>query len=369
MGSKSKIIFLLSFLFVSVFSSPAYSEEHRWGASSILNQPGWQVLNSAYFADGDTLVLASDSAPRLASPPMNVPVSKDVLEIILESPADGTGGLGFGLSGGGVKIKYFKLLPGKKIYRIYLGDTVKEGSIQGFVAEFYGGAGKEYRLESIRFFSPTAPELFRVLWDGFWEPETIKVSTINSITTPAFGPLSLMVLLYILIVIITVALAGLRLLGGRPFDRRNFSGALAAAFFIASVALAVRMDYNWVLLRGEESRTLSGKSTSERIRALNGPETGSFLSFIDFVKKSVPEGKTVAPAGLPAGEQTAAMARYYLLPVVTSSRPDYIWVYNEARVYYDPVDSSLKKGGLVVAAPVRPFKAYSANSAVYETIR
>jgi len=102
---------------------------------------------------------------------------------------------------------------------------------------------------------------------------------------------------------------------------------------------------------------------------INGPETAAFLSFIDFVKKSVPEGKTVAPANLQPGERLATVARYYLLPVVTSSRPDYIWVYNDAGVYFDPSDASLKKGGQVVAARVKPFTAYSANSAVYESVR
>lgn len=370
MSTKNKIIFLLSVLFAAFYSSPAHPEEHGWGALSILNSPGWQVKNSAYSAEGGALVLVSASAPRLVSPPVSVPASESVLEIILDSPSDGTGALGFGLSGGGVATRYFKLSPGRKVYSIYFGDIVRDGNIEGFVAEFYGGAGKEYRLESIRFFSPSPLELLRVLWDGFWEPETVKVSTINSITTPAFGPAPLPVILYGLIVItVAAALALRRLSGGRPLDRAGLSRAVTAAFFIAAVLLAARMDYNWVKLLGEESRTLSGKSTPEKIRVVNGPETSSFLSFIDFVKKSVPEGKTVAPAHLQPGERLATLARYYFLPVVTSSRPDYVWVYDDAGVYFDPLDSSLKKGGRVVAAPVRPYAAYSANSAVYESVR
>ncbi|MBI5586823.1 MAG: hypothetical protein HY889_00475 [Deltaproteobacteria bacterium] len=368
MGPKRTIIFILALLF-SLLSSSARSEEYGWGAVAIVNHPGWQVVNSSYSVDGDTLVLTSDAAPRIVSPPLNIPASSDVLEIRLTSPSDGVGALGLGFPDGSIGTKYFKLRPGKRDYRLYLGDIVKKGRIQGFVVEFHGGEKKAYRLESIRFFKPSVPELLRVFLEGFSEPDIIKVSTINSVTTPAFGPLSLMALLYMFIIILTATLVGVRLNGRKPLDKRYAVRAVVVSFFIGAVVLTVRMDYNWAEFWAQESRTLSGKSVAERIREVNGPEIGSFLMFIDFVKKSVPDGKSVAPATLPEGEQLAAMARYYLLPVKTSSKPDYLWLYNEAEVYYDPMTSSLKKNGVPIAAPVRPFKAYTANSAVYELIR
>jgi len=370
MPTNNKIIvLLLAVFFVATLSSPASCLEKRWSAGSLGPGSGWQILNSEYSASGGALVLRSAAAPRLVSPAIEVPASESVLEIVLDSPADGTGAVGLALSGGSVVKKYFKLSPGKKAYRVYLGDSVKEGFVQGFVVEFYGGAGKEYRLDSIGFFKPSASGLLRVFWDGFMEPETIKVSTINSISTPSFGPAPLPLVLYGLVAVITAVLLVPRFFGRRPLDGPAVAGAVAAAFFISATALAARMDYNWIKLTEEESRTLSAKTMAEKIAELNGPETAAFLSFVDFVKKSIPDGKTVAPAGIASGERLPTLARYYLLPVLTSSKPDYIWVYNDPGIYYDPADSSLKKGSKVIASKVKPFKPYSVYSAVYETIR
>lgn len=371
MRTKTRIIFLLAFLFVALPGSDAYPAEYAWSGSSVSEVRGWQVINSASSVEGNALVLTSGTAPRVVSPRLNIPASESVMEITLVSPADGTGALGVGTSAGALVTKYFNITPGRRVYAIYLGDAVKKGAVSGFVMELYGGAGGEYRLESVRFYKPSTSELLRVLWNGFMEPETIKVSTINSITTPSFGPVSLPVILYAFIIVFTVAasLAWPRLSGRRGAQGAYLTRAAALAFFMAAVMLALRMDYNWVKLRETESRTLSGKSAAGKVRELNGPETGSFLSFVDFVRRSVPEGKTVAPAIEPAGGQRATMARYYLLPVITSSKPDYLWVYNDANVYYDPADSSLKKGGAVVAERVKLFKAYSTLSAVYEVIK
>ncbi len=371
MRTKTRIIFLLAFLFVALPGSDAYPAGYAWSGSSVSVDRGWQVINSASSVEGGALVLTSGTAPRVVSPQLNIPASESVMEITLVSPADGTGALGVGTSSGALVTKYFNITPGRKVYAIYLGDAVKKGAISGFVMELYGGAGGEYRLESVRFYKPSTLELLKVLWGGFMEPETIKVSTINSITTPSFGPVSLPVMLYAFIIVFTAAasLAWPRLSGRRGGQGAYLTRAAALAFFVAAVTLALRMDYNWVKLRETESRTLSGKSEAGKVRELNGPETGSFLSFVDFVRRSVPEGKTVAPAVEPAGDQRATMARYYLLPVITSSKPDYLWVYNDASVYYDPATSSLKKGGAVVAERVRLFKAYSTLSAVYEVIK
>lgn len=371
MRIKTGVIFLITFLFVALLGPEAYPAEYAWSGSSISEDRGWQVINSTSSVEDGALVLTSGTAPRVVSPVLNIPASESVMEITLVSPADGTGALGVGTAGGALVKKYFNVTPGRKVYGIYLGDDVKKGAIAGFVMELYGGAGKEYRLESVRFYKPSTAELLRVLWDGFMEPETIKVSTINSITTPSFGPVSLPVILYAFIIVITVAasLAWPRISGRRGPQGAYLTRAAALAFFIAAVMLALRMDYNWVKLRETESRTLSGKSAAGKVRELNGPGIGSFLSFVDFVRRSVPEGKTVAPAIEPAGGQRATMARYYLLPVITSSKPDYLWVYNDANVYYDPADSSLKKGGAVVAKRVRLYKAYLTLSAVYEVIK
>lgn len=368
MGSKAKIIFLL-FLLAALLPKSALAEDYAWGPGELLNQPGWQIINSAYSFEGNSLVLTSDVAPRVSSPPLNIPSEDNVFEIRIDCPSEGVGALGLLTSDNGVVTKYFRLSPGKRLYRVYFGDSVRKGHIQGFVAEFYGGERKAYRLEAFRFFKPDVPELLRVLWSGFWEPEIIKVSTVNSVTTPSFGPLSLMSILYIFMAVIVAASIGWRVRSGKPLDMRTVTFALIAAFLVGSVALAIRMDYNWARFWAGERATLSGKSVPERIRAVQGGEIGSFLMFVDFVRESVPAGKTVAPAARGEGDRLATMARYYLLPVRTSAKPDYLWVYGEKGLYYDPASLSLKTDETVVASGVRLFKNYGGSSAVYEVIR
>lgn len=370
-----RVISIFIFIFIglpSISSGSAFFE-----FKGVRDLSGWQFENVDEAAvEGGDLVIKGNAVTRIISPPgLNIPSSANVVRIRLRSRRDALCLFSFGtLNEGNAFQKPLKLRGVESggtdaaEYRVYLGDLLRPGDrISGFGLEFRGMNEVRVKIDSIRFYEPTATELFGVFWDEFREPDFIITSTVNTVSTPAFGPVSFLTILYLLIVLTIAFAIIIALIKGKGL-REIIVKAAIVSFLAGGFIFAVRMDYNWLNIWLYDIKTLSGKDVGERVRVINNHDLDSLLDFIDLIKREVPPGKKVAPA-VPDETRLKTYARYYLLPLKTSSRADYLWVYDEKGLYFDAATDSLKKADKVVASPVRLFKKFGDNAEVYEVIK
>jgi hypothetical protein len=333
---------------------------------------GWRAQNIyAGYIENDHLVVKGFGASNaLISPePLHIPSSEGLLSLRIETQNGGRAKLlvmtskdtsGF--------IKRFALEKEIQDYRFYLGDKLQSGEyIEKLVILFPVHKQGTVRIDFIRFSEPSLPQLFGALWSGFWEPDTIKGTTINFVTTPYFGSYSFLTILYVFIIFLSAGILMGSVARKTPPGYSSVMRALLVSFLVAGGLFAVRMDYNWFKLWQEDLREFSGKEVRERIPVVFGGDS-QFFDFIDFVKSTVPEGQKVRPAAKSFNDLYASLARYHLLPVKTSASARYLWVYLDRDVYFDSVSRSLKKGDKTVAGPVEPVGSFMPGAAIFKIL-
>ncbi len=189
--------------------------------------------------------------------------------------------------------------------------------------------------------------------------ETFTTKMINHINGPTVMGVSFLVAGYILTAILFTALLIIFVIRKKPLLKSaGTSGCSSApfrafivAFVVAAALLAVRTEYRWATLYGQDKVVLPGDATGTRIFTLFSQELPDFLRFLDYVKSTVPEGESVRAATNSAGDYMR-LARYRLLPVRSSEGATYIWSYNDHRLFYDEAKMTLMDGVRVIAAPV-----------------
>lgn len=337
---------------------------------------GWRIFGAASVrVSGSGVEVRSKAPVTFVSPErLYVPAEENALEVrgmfdgdylcVLYLNSDVTGK---------VYAKYFTINGGKdrpSSFRVYFGDRMQEGdSAAGFALGFLGRTPVDVRLESLRFFKPSYAARLSIYWEEFWRPEAVLVSTINFITTPAFGPVTLMHFSYA--VAVAVFAAAYLLLPGRKSRDVSIRALKAGlvSFAVAGALFAGRMDYNWLRLWQNDIGYMGGIDLEERtvrLFTLNYEGFRDFYGFLNFLKARVPEGEKVRPAVKGEGDFLSSAARYFLLPLKTSHDARFIWVYQDPGIYYDDSRAALVKDGGVVASPVRPYAVWHQDAALYE---
>jgi len=252
----------------------------------------------------------------------------------------------------------------------YLGGLKGGGDyINKLEIQFYTIEKVKVELISARFYRPALPGLLRVFWKGFLRPDMITNFTIASVTTPMVGGLGFLSVLYVLIILSIGTSFGVVFFIKKSGRRRSFLKAFILVFLVWGFVFAVRMDYNWLVIWKGDAAALGGRPVGERIKEVNNRDLDNFLDYMDFIKSTVPSGKTAAPAALSADSPLAAMARYYLLPLETSSAPDFLWSFADKDLHLDASSGVLYGAQGKVAAPVRVFKKFAANAVIFEVIK
>ncbi len=341
----------------------------------------WQVVRGSLAAKGGVLLINEGFFPVLYSPgSLDIPASESLLQFSYRGAVRGTCEITIFSSSAprGIKKKFY--LDGDSAgarsnggqwhkREIYIGNILsKDDRILAFNLTFPGRI-KGLEIDSIGFQEPGGAGLAKAVWFSFLEREPIGTGSINYINSPLIGSWHFMTLLYIfiglafLIIVLYLIVRKKAVLG-----RRTAINAVVAAFILASLLFALRMDYNWVRLYCSDLKDFSGKSEKERISALYMGASDDFFSFIEAIKQKLPPGEMARPAGRPIADpryNPALMLRYYLLPKKSSAEARYVWVYYDRAISYDPALRVLRQNGRLIERDVVPVLSTEPAAVLY----
>lgn len=346
-------------------------------APAVLNAghlAAWEATGASFAQAGaDGVKIRGDGAFRLISPPYGISAGHaNVFRLKYFARGSGFVAAGFLMSDGRAFTRFFRLDEGGAVtdVSVYLRDYLKDGgAIERVMLQFPPGA--EAWLQEAFFYEASGFALLSALWSGLWEPEIIKASTINAISTPAFGPLNFHFIAYITLACSFVVVFIFLSVKNDFRAGQRLVLALAAGFFISGLAYAARLDYNWLMLWREDAKRLGGKTTNEKVAAVYGvygADYSDFFAFIASAKASVPKGEKVKPLYRGADENMLTIGKYFFLPVETSGSAKYTWVFagGGEGLSFDPASNTLKSGGNAIIAGVRPATAYKNKGMLLE---
>lgn len=365
--------FLKSVLFITVLlllpPSLSFAAVYSWTFEDHAGLPGWETPGTTAAVQGSNLVLKG-SPPKIISPPFDIPSANTAFTIRLKSASGGIGILAIELGERkAVAVKMFRVNAGDNfsVIRLYNGDKLPgDDRIVRFALQFMTGTDT-VEVSSISFHEPGTLELISLLWRGLWEPSFVKSTTINFVTTPSLGTFSLLSVLYVLIAVVFLSSLAFYLRKGRRM-RGALSKSLIASFAAAAVLLAIRTDYDWAYIWKDDVQGLSGKDMDGRVASvfsMFNSDFRDFYEFIKFLKKEAPTGAALRPAVRGEGDHLALLAKYFLLPVRTSAKGDFLWAYNDA-VTFDPASGVLLRDSNIVASNARLVASYGEKGALYE---
>ncbi len=376
MGIRLK--FRLSLLLFSLFffAGTAVAGERLWEFEGNEALSGWRFERATPELKDGSIVIEDGSFPVIFSPgQLNIESGQSVFSFRMKTNKPGFATLS--LYSAHTNFTYLlnfrvRATDEYREYRVYLGDLIPSGEIIYDFALKLPGNKLHTSIDSIGFHSPGKMELAGIFWDGFWWPEPIEVGTSNRVNAPVFGSLSMLTLLYCLIPLCAVAFIIAGRLRSTRFTRAMLFKALLIGFAVPAVLFTFRMDFNWLEVWRVDRAMLAHKSETERIRMINHGNYDSYFDFIDEVKKLVPAGELVRPAGRRVNAYDDHVARsvaYYLLPVRSSPEANYLWLYFDevdSSITYDAALAALKKGDKVLVRGVRPIRLFGAEAALYE---
>ena len=262
-----------------------------------------------------------------------------------------------------IKMESFWLRGGSvtESYDLNLGAIFPSGDmVEALSIDLLTGGGS-LTLQKIMIFEPAGLEWLFMSLSDLWRAETTTTEMINHIDGPRVAGLSFLVAAYIFTGFLFITVLAVFVIRKKSLLKSTWvSGSMSPvfcafilAFIVAATLFAVRMEYRWATLYGQDSAVLSRDESGTRIFTLFSQKLPEFLRFMDYIKSVLPEGEAVRAAtkGSGAGEYLR-LARYRLLPVKSSEGADYIWSYNEPSVRYDESNMRLMDGGRVIASPV-----------------
>lgn len=174
------------------------------------------------------------------------------------------------------------------------------------------------------------------LLDSFFVEEKIGGTTINTVTSPMVGDVSFASFLLVAAIVVSVVVFIL----GKKYTSDSFAKIISIVFICAAFIFMLRMDTNWLRVLGSHMSHFPDMDVSERIAYLEGSD---FYDFISFVKLKIPEKEKVRQLESSSSDYYVSKGRYYLLPVETSAKGEYVWTFN-ADARYDPSSGTLTIG-------------------------
>ncbi len=369
-------VHVVGILIIITFFAPAAfagSDTVEWDFTGS-SLSGWRVkrAGSVTFSNEGLVLVEDVTGPKLVSPViaggLGLVASGKFLVLRLASERDGYAILRIkGRSS--LKMESFRLRGGgMEDYAFNLGPLFPpDGRVEALSLDLLTGGGS-VTLQRISIFEPGGLERLFMLVSDFWRPETTTTKMINYIEGPAVSGLSFLVAGYILTAILFITAFIIFVTRKKPLSVMSWGSppfrAFVAAFVVAAALFAVRMEYRWAALYGQDSGLLKDDASGTRIFTLFSQGLPEFLRFLDYVKATVPEGETVRAATNSSGEYLR-LARYRLLPVRSSEGAGYIWSYNDRGLFFDEAGMRLMDGARVIAAPVERVGRFGARGALY----
>lgn len=347
----NKKVFIFFFLGLSLlFAQQESTAQTGWEFESYGEMQGWIFKDSEYMLKEGFLHLENAKTHRIVSPALNIPADYRLFVIRAESLQDGILAMGFQSSTGKIVKKFSSLKRGLNEYKISLYDFESDDQIYAFVVDFI--VPSQTRIDFIRFKKPSLTQKIGLFWGDFWTPD-LRKTPIAFVRTPNVGRFSFITVLYI---VVSSCSALLYIYFRSKNVSKPFLKALTFSFVFGGLLFTLRMDYNWARVWSDDIRKLHGSSINERLGGFygiyieNAPE---LLEFTNFIKSSIPPGEAVRPVVRRDGDYITLIMRYFLLPVKTSDKARYVWLFDEKNVHYYEERGSLLKEGQVILENVR----------------
>jgi hypothetical protein len=331
----------------------------------------WETINvtSKKVENGFAYFYGQKSFRIISPSSLDIHPKYSILEIVLKTPGHkGPGYILTRTTDGAVSTLRYKLGPSNKFNR-YRFDLNKIGKsrehIDGIVLAFE--ETDSVILDYIKVYNP---------WLAFLKPYYVNLNSINWIETPSIGLRSFLEYLYVCFLILAVCFA----IFMKP---RNFGAVMKSivlSFTTVGIVFALRMDYNW-WMELKKDVTLLEKSFDHRMRvifdervpALLNPEdtlleSGSSLYYTaKILKRIIPPDEKVR---IYAGEEHSELKlKYYLLPILVSRNGNYVIVYHDENIVFDPSKKALKRNGKMIGRNVSLVVAFSKDIQVYRISR
>jgi hypothetical protein len=375
MMTKLRMAAMISFILLLLgVVSNSYAGEDLWEFDDDKALKGWRVESAAYEIKGGSFTIKEGSFPVIYSPGrLNIESSQSVFSLRIKTNKPGV--VNLSLYSAHTNFTYtrsFNIQATKDFhdYRVYLGDYIPGGDIFYDFAFKLPGNKLDASIDSISFHSPGRWELAGIFWDNFWGPK--RAMSASGVNAPMFGSLSMVTLLYFFVPLVTILLVLAGALRSGRLTRALFFKSLLIGFALSAFIFTFRMDFNFLHMWRIDRATLAGKSEPERLRAIHNGNYDSYFDIIDQMRALIPAGEKIRPANRVVNaynDQIARNVAYHMLPVRSSPRANYLWLYFDdvdKVVTYDAERLVLKSGDDVIASDVRPVKLFGNEAALYE---
>lgn len=365
---------MLAFLIILL---PAYSfadNKYIWEFNREEDLRGWSGQNGRFSfikQDGFVRIENSKESTFISPPEINLSMNKAYFLKIRLKNSDAVNSKGFILFRAKGSPNFFSnsflsfnIKHGGAFhdYTTNFKDFFAPGTIlEQFAIAFTGGGIIE--IDSIEIYEPSFIELYlNRLKQCLLAEEVIRGVTINTVTTPMVGRVTFPAFLYGFAVIISIGIIIIR----KRFTINDISKAVIISFICIGFIFALKMDYNWLRIWQKDIKMLSGKKVEERIVMLEGAD---LYNFIDLAKKNIPPDKMARRITESGADYFAVKGKYYLMPIKTSKEGDYIVVYMDKTVAFDPVTKTVTKDGKIIASPVEMVYNFNNYGFIYRIIK
>lgn len=193
----------------------------------------------------------------------------------------------------------------------------------------------------------------------FWDVSSIRGTTINFVDTPVIGSVSFLIPLYILLALIAAAIFFIVRRNRAQVRGNAVARALIPAFAAAALLFAIRMDYGWYKMWQLDRKGPPPGSLDEGI----AEDLRTAYSFVLDFKKTVPPAEKIRI--LTDDMYDRMVLKYYLLPVKVSGAANYIVVFSDNHVVFDPAGKILVQDGIVVEKNVALIASYEGKFFVF----
>ena len=363
---KAFLISSVLFIFLLLPAQLVLSKDFGWEFDGIDKSADWSAQGAKLDIEGGSLNLSNIRFAKVSSKRwFKTPVTKNMVRFKVESTKDTL--IAFKLLSERTRWTYQKVLSIKKGasgYSFFIEESLPVGERLS-LAILVDEERLDMSFDFIRFGEPTFFERAASVWGRFWNVGWINFETVNNIKGPVIGQVKFAYIFYILLPLFFILCVIFFLSIKEKISRALLVRSLAFSFLFAGLIYAVRMDYDWLKKWQNEISLFSGMDMDTRVVSIySGIGGDDLFAIIALIKENVPKGYPVRPLGN-YGVVNKWLARYYLLPVMTSDETEYIWTLNDKDVSYSASMRTLKLKGRLHASSVELIAAHNKGTALY----
>jgi hypothetical protein len=363
---KAFLISSVLFIFLLLSAQLVFSKDFGWEFEGLDKSADWSAQGAKLDIEGGSLNLSNIRFAKVNSKRwLKVPETKNMVRFKVESTKETL--IAFKLLSERTWWAYERVLSikeGTGEYSFFIEESLPVGERLSFVL-LVDEENLEMSFDFIRFGEPTFFERAATVWGGFWNVGWINFETVNNIKGPQIGHVKFAYIFYIFLPLFFIVFVIFAISIKEKFSKTLLIRSLAFSFLFAGLIYAVRMDYDWLKKWQNEIGLFSGMDIDTRVVSMySGIGGDDLFVIVGLIKENVPKGSPVRPLRN-YGIVNKWLARYYLLPVMTSDETEYIWTLNDKDISYSASRRTLKLKGRLHASSVELIAAHNKGTALY----